>query len=1079
VRRSVLVAVVAGLAFGTPPALARKKVKEPPTLAELAERSVEVAQSEPVAANAELAADTYREFLQIEGADPRMRAQALRRLGDLRLAAADALRAQDEGSAGAVSVGREAIEAYQRLLAEYPEHAADGVVLYQLARAWDGVGEPDQALGTLDRLVKDYPGSEYFEEAQFRRGEIFFSAKRYHDAEQAYASVLGRRSDSEFAVQALYKHGWSLFKQTREAEASTSFLRLLDRLLVHDGRLRPADALSRAEAELVDDTTRALSIGFASADGVDTLQEALARRGPAAYESRLYAALGDLYLEKERYQDAAAAYRSYAKRQPMDVEAPLLLVRATEAYARGGFTALVLDGKRELVAGYGPKSAFWQANRVNLDPRVSAAVRANLLDLARHHHALAQAGGSTEDRNAAVRWYQDFLAGFDDSPEAPATRLLLADLLFEGQRYAEAAAEYEWAAYGYAANPGAARAGYAALVAYEKAEPGMPVDGRAAWQAKAVDSAIRYADTFHTEPQVPAVLTRTARSLFDGGDRVRAESVAQRILALGPRAEPAQQRVAWTVLAHTWFDGARYAEAERAFRELDARIPPGDPERAEVRERLAASVYRQAEARQAAGDVEGAINEFLRVASVVPDSTIRAKAEFDAATLLLNAQQWERAAQVLETFRAGHPQHELASDATRKLAVAYLEAGRTQQAAIELERVAARDGEDGEIRRTALWQAAELYAGASDRAAAARAYAVYVERYPAPYAAAIDARQALADLARDSGDAAGRRRWLEELLTADAAAGAQRTDRSRHLAAHGALELARPHDDLARAIRLTVPLDRSLLAKKTATEQALAGYSRASQYGIGEVTTAAGWAMADLYRDLGKSLLDSERPPGLSPDEREAYDVLLEEQAFPFEEKAIEIHESNARRAADGVYDEWVRKSYAALAQLKPARYARTELDPESAAATVPDPAASAAGNPVPPDVAAQLEVARASLAAGRDEEAVGELNAALGQYSASAEGHNRLGIAYRRLGRMAEARGAYERAIAADPSMPAPHRNLAVLLDLYLAQPAAALERYEQYQRLAGGADPEAAAWLAELRTRMNQTQRTAEAQR
>ena len=95
----------------------------------------------------------------------------------------------------------------------------------------------------------------------------------------------------------------------------------------------------------------------------------------------------------------------------------------------------------------------------------------------------------------------------------------------------------------------------------------------------------------------------------------------------------------------------------------------------------------------------------------------------------------------------------------------------------------------------------------------------------------------------------------------------------------------------------------ALLAKKTATEQALAGYSRAAQYGVAEVTTAAGWAMADLYRDLGKSLLDSERPPSLSQEEREAYDVLLEEQAFPFEEKAIEIHETNARRAADGVYD--------------------------------------------------------------------------------------------------------------------------------------------------------------------------------
>ena len=262
-NRGLLIAALASLVLGTSQAEAKKKPKEPPTLGDLATRSVPAVKSQPVEATPDLAAQTYRDFLDIEGADPRMRAQALRRLGDLRLAAADSLRAQDEGSAGAVTVGREAIEAYQRLLAEYPEQAADGLVLYQLARAWDGVGEPDQALATLDRLVTQYPGSEFFDEAQFRRGEIFFSAKRYADAERAYAAVLARTTDSSFAVQALYKHGWSLFKQSREDEASKSFLALLDRLLVRDGRLRPASDLSRPEQELVDDTTRALSIGFA------------------------------------------------------------------------------------------------------------------------------------------------------------------------------------------------------------------------------------------------------------------------------------------------------------------------------------------------------------------------------------------------------------------------------------------------------------------------------------------------------------------------------------------------------------------------------------------------------------------------------------------------------------------------------------------------------------------------------------------------------------------------------------------------------------------------------------------------
>ena len=51
----------------------------------------------------------------------------------------------------------------------------------------------------------------------------------------------------------------------------------------------------------------------------------------------------------------------------------------------------------------------------------------------------------------------------------------------------------------------------------------------------------------------------------------------------------------------------------------------------------------------------------------------------------------------------------------------------------------------------------------------------------------------------------------------------------------------------------------------------------------------------------------------------------MEEQAFPFEEKAIEIFSANAARTADGVYDEWVRKSLARLAELMPARYAKTE----------------------------------------------------------------------------------------------------------------------------------------------------------
>ena len=88
---------------------------------------------------------------------------------------------------------------------------------------------------------------------------------------------------------------------------------------------------------------------------------------------------------------------------------------------------------------------------------------------------------------------------------------------------------------------------------------------------------------------------------------------------------------------------------------------------------------------------------------------------------------------------------------------------------------------------------------------------------------------------------------------------------------------------------------------------------------------AATFGMAELYRNLGSDLMTSERPKNLDADAKEQYDVLLEEQAFPFEEQAISTHEINTKRVRDNVYDEGVKQSFAALAELKPGRYVFVE----------------------------------------------------------------------------------------------------------------------------------------------------------
>jgi hypothetical protein len=287
---------------------------------------------------------------------------------------------------------------------------------------------------------------------------------------------------------------------------------------------------------------------------------------------------------------------------------------------------------------------------------------------------------------------------------------------------------------------------------------------------------------------------------------------------------------------------------------------------------------------------------------------------------------WPRAIQVLQDFRARFPHHAHSADVDAKLAVAYAGANQPMQAAQQFETIAGEASQTPAVRKEALQRSADLYAQAHDVPRAMTVLEKLVLQYPTPLVDAEEERQRLADYAASSGNQLTRDRWYREIVKADAEAGAQRTPRTHFLAAKAQLVLAaEPRDDF-RAIRLSLPLARTLKSKRKAMERAMAAYRLAAAYEVAEVTTAATYEMAGLYQTLAHDVMASERPRKLSAQELDEYNSLLEDQVFPFEEQAIKIYGLNAARASQGVYDEWVRKSFDALAQLDPARYAKTEL---------------------------------------------------------------------------------------------------------------------------------------------------------
>jgi cellulose synthase operon protein C len=1067
-----------------------------PTIGDVLKRPVEIRTGERVTADPERARQNYEAFLSLSAADEGLRADAMRRLGDLKLEAGEEERIGRDLTSGAPLSTRDAIALYSRLLESVPDYPRTDAVLYQLARAYESAGDLDASSRTLGTLVRRFPRSNLAAEAQFRRGEIFFSAHRWPEAEGAYQALLANAPNSEFVEQATYKLGWSRFKSGDNEGALDAFVRLLDRQLIgRDGAEVDLDSFTRPRRELIEDTLRVSAVIFSIDEAATGVEKFLARVGSKPYSDLLYATLGDLYAAKERWTDAAVTYSAFARHEPLHERAPLLQSVAIDVYRRGGFAQLVLAAKRNYVEQYRLTSPFWQQRRTQDMPLVVRELKQNLQDLAAYYHEQAQSTKAPGDYQEAAHWYREFLDQFPADPAAAESAYLLSDALFESHRYADAADEYLKVAYDYPESPRSATAAYAAVVALEKEEGEATGEEKARLHRLSLETSLRFGKAYPAHPESGSILVRTARQYLADHDYSHALEVADLALARRDSLTRELQRDAWTVSMNAFFETSQYDKAESAGLQVLQLMSASDPQRGAMEDRIAAAIYRQGEVQRDARAWGDAAATFLRIHQQVPHASVVEVAEYDAAAAYLSAERWTDAIEVLERYRRDYPKSARQSEVTRRLAGAYLATKNSTTAAQEFERIAQQADVDSATRREALAQAAELYDKAGDVPRAAAAIETYLRRYPEPFETAIEFRQKLIEYASTGRDPARRANLLEELVRVEAAGGATRSDRSRYLAAKASLELAAAQRDAFASVKLVLPLKRSLEAKRTALQKALRAYETADGYAVAEVSTAATFEMAELYRRLGVDLLKSERPKALSGEALEQYDLLLEEQAFPFEEKAIALHELNAARASSGIYDEFVRQSFDALSRLKPARYAKQEAPEEL---TI-DLLAGAAGTAtLEESVRFQEAVARATAdpALADDEfKALGAdkpvfagplLNRAViafrqGRYSdadkvlilaselsaANATILSERALVLRHMGRFAEAESLYRSALQIEPDSVRSRRNFGVLLDLFLARPQDAVAEWRRAIELEGG-DKELEVWVAESSRRI-----------
>ncbi|HZD53429.1 MAG TPA: tetratricopeptide repeat protein, partial [Woeseiaceae bacterium] len=280
--------------------------------------------------------------------------------------------APDKGAPGP----RQAIATYQKILETYPHYERRDQVLYQMARAYDEVGQTEDAIEVMERLIAEHPSSKYVDEVQFRRGEYFFVRKTYRQAEDAYAQIVATGPSSSYYELALYKLGWTLYKQEFYEEALDQFVAMLDhRLSTGYDFDEPAET---DEQHRVADTFRVISLSFSNLGGPEVIDEYFSSHGHRSYDDRIYGNLGEFYLEKLRYQDAASVYGSFVELNPFHRRAPEFSMRIVDIYTEGGFPQLVVESKKAFATQYALDAEYWDHHSTEDMPDVVDYLKSNL-----------------------------------------------------------------------------------------------------------------------------------------------------------------------------------------------------------------------------------------------------------------------------------------------------------------------------------------------------------------------------------------------------------------------------------------------------------------------------------------------------------------------------------------------------------------------------------------------------------------------------------------------------------------------------------------------------------------------------
>ncbi|PCK09637.1 MAG: hypothetical protein COA42_03090 [Alteromonadaceae bacterium] len=886
--------------------------------------------------NTEQIRQAYEAYVNTAASNDRSRKKALTRLAqlemDLSLSLSGQEDVQNDSQGGkknqhATDISEQAdkslkrtIELLETTLHDYPKASDNDRVLYQLAQAYDSVGQHYLSTNSLKRLVSEFPQSDHYAESQFRLAEGAFVSGDYISAEDAYTEAILSTGNEQFYEKSLFKRGWSRYKQSFFMEAADDYLRAIN---YHE--FQEYAKLSDSDKAHFNEYFRALGLAFAYQHGQVDVAQHLRKHPNFKFVYATHAAISDIFLVQRRFSDAAQILTKYTEAYPKSKRLPEAERRIIAAWKDGQFGERLYLAIERFYQLFQAKATYWQAHANSEHYELTQEkLRDYTTQMSAFYHKNYQKRAKQADFQQANKWYQRYVRHFTPYAHKDNIYALYAELLLEGKQKTKALGFFVKAAY----NDDIIldkQSAYTTIVLTEELQRETKAEAQNKWREQYLSYAQRYLELYPEDTHSSTITKAAAESAF------RAKQYDTVITMANLLPNKTDSSIHYTIdllKAQALLETREYSDAEAVYLQLlesPERIrKQAKSKRKTLEDSVALAIYRQAE--QAHEDQQHilALQHYTRIAKQSPSSPLAATGMYDAIAMSMKNEQWRQSIVLIQTFKQSYPKHKRINDISKSLSVAYLNSDQEGKAAAEFENIAKFEA-DVEVKKAALWRAAELYENKKQSDRAIRAYREYAHSYKKPFAQSMEAMLKLSELYQATKEPQKAYFWRNKIRVADQRATERvKTERTTYIASNATLTLARNEMKRFNKLKLKAPFKRSLKRKKTSMRESLRLFGQASGYAIQEITTEATRSTGDIYLSFSQALLDSERPGHLSEQELEQYNILLEDQAFPLEEKAIELYETNMARTRDNIYDDHIAQSLAQLKALFPTSYSRT-----------------------------------------------------------------------------------------------------------------------------------------------------------